>query len=547
MAKKSEIPLVLHCVVIHTNRGPLTISLSKVFDITADDLRIQIRASSLPAVPATLQHGIGSLHTLFGANGSGKTSILLQLAEGMAADGENDISALFQHGSSLYLHTAPAWHDLKLDADVAVVRTDQAPGLFSAFYTSSPYEYGRRRERLEAAGCVDVSPHYTRDNRLDGLSLLATLQRLPGDFIKGARMGIGPNLLSYADIYERLDEAQLGTKTQFEAGSDLRYILYKNQTLLSKESLQLRILCTIADYSPATSTLAKTWPMQVAQLLLKAVRASHQTTEEHDLSKLIKDFSSHKHKRIVTSTIIGLSKLVAELHPSLTGLVKTMETLFRLVKDRRRKSVEALPPTFSANLDKFFPDKEHLRRCSELGLAVFSVHRLSSGETALAVLCAALHGALKKLEQAVDRRDPFLLLIDEGEMFLHPKWQRIYIGKILELVQSFSDLAPRTHIVVSSHSLVIAADTPPHCLVDIDTLKTVNGFGLGPNSLLEQVYHIDELSGGYTNGALASLAQYFGTGGQKITKEQALLTATALADPNIRDYFVKRIAEHVTP
>jgi len=98
-------------------------------------------------------------------------------------------------------------------------------------------------------------------------------------------------------------------------------------------------------------------------------------------------------------------------------------------------------------------------------------------------------------------------------------------------------------VLLSSHSLIIAADTPPNCLIDIEHGRTLNGFGLGPKSLLHNVYEVDELSGAYTNLALTQLGEYFGNGTQRISQPEAILTAEALADDNVRTYLVNRIKE----
>jgi predicted ATP-binding protein involved in virulence len=50
----------------------------------------------------------------------------------------------------------------------------------------------------------------------------------------------------------------------------------------------------------------------------------------------------------------------------------------------------------------------------------------SSGEEALIALFAELYEALQYSE-----KDNVIIAIDEGDSFLHPEWQRLYVNNIV--------------------------------------------------------------------------------------------------------------------
>lgn len=533
--------ITLHSIIVRTQQGLLNISLSNEYLITFSDGRITIDATAKQNLPRSLKHQIASLHTLFGANGSGKTAIMLRIAEALGKEGEMNISVHFERDNQLYFYSAPELHGYRLGGTSRTKRTKQLPHIASVFYTSSPYEWDRRQQLLERAGCIDVSPRYGSINQLDGLALLE-VKDLLGHFMKHARIGVSANLISMVEIGELLSAVHAEKSDNLDLGGILKALLYRlPRRPMTDESLRLRVLCSIADSRQGDLKLSRMWPSLLAESLISAIdNALVDKPLRHD-SMTLRQLSHAQRWDIFWNMESRFAAAVKAAYKGADGIIMTLEALSKWTTQRKRSEIQATPDTFAKNLAERLADRASLERCSTLGLVRFSLAQLSSGETALAVFSAALHGALSKLEGKRTVRGPVLLLIDEGEMFLHPKWQREYIGNILHLIAQFPKISKRSHVLLSSHSLIIAADTPPNCLVDIEHGRTLNGFGLGPKSLLHNVYEVDELSGKYTNPALTQLGEYFGNSDQKISKPEAILTAEALADENVRAYLVNKI------
>lgn len=541
MLKEFPSQAVLHLLIIPSNKGPLSIALSNEYDVSVEGQSITISPTDGVQMPRSLEQGIASFHTLFGVNGSGKTNILLRIAAGLAGKKDaGDVSILYSHKNNLYFYASSGMSGHQVGgADVTRIDGEQL-ALHSIFYTSSPFESARRTAILAVDECRDVSPRYGELNQLDGLALLALQKDLPFGVIRRARMGITHNLLSIQEICEQLSDVI----SKNDSGIFLRDLLHqRGRESLRSQTLALRVLCSIAGARGEPNRLSKFWPNHLAKIVAELIQM-----ELEQAFKNFEDFSARrlplaKRKFLLNEITVKFQSRVERDYPNLEPILKTMMELTAWLTSRRRGLIESTPKVFEANLEKFLPDRVALSRCSRLGLAAFSIANLSSGESALAVFSAALHGALKELSISKKSTSPFFLLIDEGEMFLHPKWQREYIARILGLVNSFPNLAGRAHIIISSHSLIIAADTPPNSLIDIDKARTINGFGLGPKSLLKKVYGVVDVSGQLTNPALMKLTAYFADGEGRISKSEALLTAAALADDNVREYLIKRIEE----
>lgn len=94
---------------------------------------------------------------------------------------------------------------------------------------------------------------------------------------------------------------------------------------------------------------------------------------------------------------------------------------------------------------------------------------MSSGQQAIFIQISSLYDAIKRLasEQAGTgrRREPvkkLLLLIDEGDAFLHLAWQRKYIWQMNKFLSERKQEFDLTHLqlVIASHSPLLASDVP---------------------------------------------------------------------------------------
>lgn len=123
--------------------------------------------------------------------------------------------------------------------------------------------------------------------------------------------------------------------------------------------------------------------------------------------------------------------------------------------------------------------------CFEYIILTFSLNRLSSGEKAMLQTYARFYWLIDRYKNELSYRsfgfsdsgyhiDHFklkknlLILIDEGELFLHPNWQRAYLYNIINLFHElFKDFKEVRHIqiILSSNSPFVISDLPKENII----------------------------------------------------------------------------------
>jgi predicted ATPase len=105
-----------------------------------------------------------------------------------------------------------------------------------------------------------------------------------------------------------------------------------------------------------------------------------------------------------------------------------------------------------------------LSKISTTGLAELSIVGVSSGSAALLDQFARIRREVKKIS-TVDAIRNLLILIDEGDAFLHLEWQQKYVNYLDKTVQeSWRDRFDCIQIVLTTHSPVLMSDFPKDCI-----------------------------------------------------------------------------------
>lgn len=96
-----------------------------------------------------------------------------------------------------------------------------------------------------------------------------------------------------------------------------------------------------------------------------------------------------------------------------------------------------------------------------------------------------------------------IVLIDEPETHLHPRWIREYIYSLYKMFGEYN-----AHIILASHSPMIVSDVPKECIVGLykkEDFKVEqyniedNTFGAGQNDILEDVFHLTNYKGKFAS------------------------------------------------
>ncbi|VVN79235.1 hypothetical protein PS718_00967 [Pseudomonas fluorescens] len=115
-------------------------------------------------------------------------------------------------------------------------------------------------------------------------------------------------------------------------------------------------------------------------------------------------------------------------------------------------------------------ERHHFENHNVANLFSIELDNISSGEWALLNQIIALHESIEKL----GRKQNLMVLIDEGDAFLHLNWQRQYIYQMNRFLKKCQQrfAIGNIQLIVASHSPMLASDIPRSfiCHMSSDTL-----------------------------------------------------------------------------
>jgi predicted ATP-binding protein involved in virulence len=169
---------------------------------------------------------------------------------------------------------------------------------------------------------------------------------------------------------------------------------------------------------------------------------------------------------------------------------KTLTQLKASSRDRQltavRSAIAAFMPGFSNLRVK---RKPRLHMAIDKDGATLNVSQLSQGEKSMMALVGDIARRLAMMNQSLENplHGDGIVLIDEVDLHLHPKWQR-------SLIQKLSETFPNCQFVLTTHSPLVISDTRDVlCYVlDEGVLQERNGlYGLDANQVLLSVMDTD--------------------------------------------------------
>ena len=95
----------------------------------------------------------------------------------------------------------------------------------------------------------------------------------------------------------------------------------------------------------------------------------------------------------------------------------------------------------------------------------FALSAFSSGEYALFAIFSRLAWAVSRLRKQKKSKNSLIIILDEAEIGLHPKWQLEFIKTALEFINKECAPAFPVQFILTSHSPFIASDLPANSLI----------------------------------------------------------------------------------
>ncbi len=107
-----------------------------------------------------------------------------------------------------------------------------------------------------------------------------------------------------------------------------------------------------------------------------------------------------------------------------------------------------------------------------------------------------------------------LLLIDEGDILLHPNWQKKFINHVYKFLElNFSDY--KYHLIITSHSPFILSDLPKENVIFLkngeeDKTVDIETFGANIHTLLSHGFFMkDGLMGEFSKGKIEEIKNFY--------------------------------------
>ncbi|RON41979.1 ATP-binding protein [Pseudomonas frederiksbergensis] len=169
---------------------------------------------------------------------------------------------------------------------------------------------------------------------------------------------------------------------------------------------------------------------------------------------------------------------------------KTLSTLKASSRDRQltavRSAIAAFMPGFS-NLR--VQRKPRLHMAIDKDGVTLNVSQLSQGEKSMMALVGDIARRLAMMNQSLDNplEGDGIVLIDEVDLHLHPKWQR-------SLIRQLSETFPNCQFVLTTHSPLVISDAKDVLCYELNDgeLREHNGlYGLDANQVLLEVMDTD--------------------------------------------------------
>ena len=111
---------------------------------------------------------------------------------------------------------------------------------------------------------------------------------------------------------------------------------------------------------------------------------------------------------------------------------------------------------------------------------------ISSGHKAYLNLFSSIHNEIKYL-----RQQNLLICIDEGDLYLHPKWQIEFFDKLLKVLPSI--YSGNIQLILTSHSPFLLSDLPKQNITILDRDQensTLDGYKLKMNTFGGNLYDL---------------------------------------------------------
>jgi len=415
-------------------------------------------------------YNVDSLSLLIGKNGSGKTKALCEI-----------INNFCSRRNSFYNENCRFY-----GKDGVEVKPSKLSGMGMVYFTSLPFRPrfpNRNLKFIDASLKIrgysanfdifthkenlsgfDIHPIIVAKKNLNKLAICRSLINiiLKENALKNKPLKLPDYLIHFMDIREKLDDAEIKSVTEFvtthDYSEEVRYLQHEDKYIVKRASYYF--------FQEIYSRNHEITIFSAFTVIEKMIQKK--ASGSRILNVLCNSLN-------VPEYIIGKGNEANSLTEGFVHEVKSLEeSIFQLLNSRsfddetNQFNDENSRFTLEIEIDpyneKFFLEQIELR-------SIFSLEykNISSGEMALLSQIVLLSESITELKE---RRNcsSVVILIDEGDAFLHLQWQRSYISTLNRILGKLKENLnlDSLQIILASHSPLLATDVPSQFICRLD-------------------------------------------------------------------------------
>lgn len=167
--------------------------------------------------------------------------------------------------------------------------------------------------------------------------------------------------------------------------------------------------------------------------------------------------------------------------------------------------------------------------------------KLSSGEKAYLQLYSRIYNAIND-NTKLENNDSLLILIDEGELYFHPEWQRTYIDTLEKFIKALYDnfgTKVNYKIILTSHSPFVVSDLPKENIIMLgeEQGELNNTFGANIYSLFKNSFFLKSSLGEFAQNKIKEvindLSKEFSLSAERLSEIKYIISS--IGEPLIKD------------
>jgi len=457
---------------------------------------------------------IDSVSLLLGTNGSGKTRILTSLANAIGSPQDDAIQFYFEGTPNGHIEPQSPYNK----------------HLCAIYYSALPY----KRKISRRKGIINASPNnktLTDDNRLENFKVISEVLQINTQLecvISYSKMVFRTILIPLLRNFDKVANATLGflLKDLARLGSGPDKISHIHLSAYDIDKKRELILNNIEEI--IEDEMIFKLGRQQAFLYLSSMEYMYSKEEKKTKSIALEllgyiGFVYSERKKTESFDFYELKKLVGKTDSLIDIFSNSKETTWGF----RRLSFKI------KNLDE-----SYIIKSANTPIRIEWSNQ-SSGLQALVEQLSSIDDAVRKA--AEKKYTSVLLLIDEGDAYLHLDWQRKYISILNDFlggVKKKYDL-DNMQLVLATHSPLLAADIPGDYVISLDSKDFPSTFAAPIEEVILNAFSSNSLG----EFAAAKINEIFKRAESKKTTKFDKNLVNSIGDISIRSALKRKIKD----